>query len=47
MTEHSSDFIITSDGGAKNNGSTNAHSYGSYHIQTQDGREALVRLDSG
>ncbi len=47
MTEHPFNFSITSDGGAKNNGTADAHGYGSYHIQTQDGREALVRLDFG
>jgi flagellar basal body rod protein FlgG len=47
MTDQPFHFAITSNGGARNNGSTDAHGYGSYHIQTQDGREALVRLDSG
>jgi len=40
-------FTITCDGGCKNNGMPNAHSYGSYHIKTRDGREVLIRLDFG
>jgi len=38
------DYTITFDGGSRNNGSTIAEAYGSYHIQVRDGRERTTRL---
>jgi len=41
------DYTITFDGGAKNNGTSDAQGYGSYQIKTRTGREVVERLELG
>lgn len=40
-------YSISTDGGALGNGTEDAQGYGSYQIETQDGRKVIERLDFG
>lgn len=41
------DYEVICDGGCRNHGTDQAHGYGSYQIRTNNGGEAIVRLDFG